>query len=42
MPTKEFCQNLQDRAWRDAHIKPVKESNPDWIETEEVRGEDGQ
>lgn len=42
MVSEDLKAKLQDRAWRDACIKPVKESNPDWIESEEVRGEDGQ
>lgn len=39
MVAAELKKNLQSKAWRDAHIKPSKDNNPDWIESEEVLGE---
>lgn len=36
MVTAEMKQNLQSKSWRDAHIKPCVDSNPDWNESEEV------
>jgi hypothetical protein len=36
MPTAELAQNLQSKAWRDAHIKPSRNDNPDWLESDEV------
>lgn len=38
MPTIEFTAKLLDPAWRAAHIKPIEDLNPDWIESDEVRG----
>jgi hypothetical protein len=39
MPTTEMNKNLMSKAWRDAHMKPSEDNNPDWIESEEVREE---
>lgn len=39
MVTAEMKKNLMSKEWRDAHMKPKENSNPDWIESEEVREE---
>lgn len=36
MVSESMKKNLQSKAWRDVHIKPVKIDNPDWIESDEV------
>ncbi len=39
MVSEDMKKNLRSKAWRDAHIKPTENNNPDWIESEEVREE---
>lgn len=36
MVTAEMKKNLQSKSWRDAHMKPKEDPNPDWIESKEV------
>jgi len=40
MVSEDLKKKLMDTKWRDAHIKPIENKNPDWIESDEVR-EDG-
>ena len=39
MVTDELKNNLVSKKWRDEHIRPYIDNNPDWIESEEVREE---